>query len=130
MLVLKMATNGRPLCSQLLSALEFSWLVVLVDASARACRARKAYCPPWCVVQATVCARAGLECIVYMGAKDMERQALNVFRMRLMGAEVSRGLGCWGRIPRLMWKGTNGGAFGASRPRCWAACCVLVRWRG
>jgi tryptophan synthase beta subunit len=38
--------------------------------------------------QATVCARLGLECIVYMGAKDMERQALNVFRMRLMGAEV------------------------------------------
>ncbi|GAB4820171.1 hypothetical protein N2152v2_007217 [Parachlorella kessleri] len=40
------------------------------------------------VATATVCARAGLECIVYMGAKDMERQALNVFRMRLMGAEV------------------------------------------
>lgn len=39
-------------------------------------------------VQATVCAKFGLECIVYMGAKDMERQALNVFRMRLMGAEV------------------------------------------
>ena len=35
-----------------------------------------------------MCARLGLECIVYMGAKDMERQALNVFRMRLMGAEV------------------------------------------
>ncbi len=35
-----------------------------------------------------MCARAGLECIVYMGAKDMERQALNVFRMRLLGAEV------------------------------------------
>lgn len=39
-------------------------------------------------MQATVCARLGLQCIVYMGAKDMERQALNVFRMRLMGAEV------------------------------------------
>lgn len=39
-------------------------------------------------VQATVCARFGLKCIIYMGAKDMERQALNVFRMRLMGAEV------------------------------------------
>lgn len=39
-------------------------------------------------LQATVCARLGLKCIVYMGAKDMERQALNVFRMRLMGAEV------------------------------------------
>lgn len=40
------------------------------------------------VATATVCARFGIECIVYMGAKDMERQALNVFRMRLMGAEV------------------------------------------
>jgi tryptophan synthase beta subunit len=40
------------------------------------------------VATATVCARFGLECIVYMGAKDMERQSLNVFRMRLLGAEV------------------------------------------
>ncbi|KAJ1407922.1 Tryptophan synthase beta subunit-like PLP-dependent enzyme [Sesbania bispinosa] len=39
------------------------------------------------VATATVCARFGLECVVYMGAKDMERQALNVFRMRLLGAE-------------------------------------------
>ncbi|XP_014517041.1 tryptophan synthase beta chain 2, chloroplastic [Vigna radiata var. radiata] len=40
------------------------------------------------VATATVCARFGLECVVYMGARDMERQALNVFRMRLLGAEV------------------------------------------
>ncbi|CAM6096798.1 unnamed protein product [Calypogeia fissa] len=40
------------------------------------------------VATATVCARFGLDCIVYMGATDMERQALNVFRMRLLGAEV------------------------------------------
>src|SRR6266568_2630474 len=40
------------------------------------------------VATATVCARFGLECIVYMGAEDMKRQALNVFRMQLMGAEV------------------------------------------
>jgi tryptophan synthase beta chain len=40
------------------------------------------------VATATVCARFGLECVVFMGAKDMERQALNVFRMRLLGAEV------------------------------------------
>ena len=39
-------------------------------------------------VQATVCAKFGLPCIIYMGSKDMERQALNVFRMRLLGAEV------------------------------------------
>ncbi|MEO0647632.1 MAG: tryptophan synthase subunit beta, partial [Cyanobacteria bacterium J06650_10] len=36
-----------------------------------------------------VCARFGLECIIYMGVEDMQRQALNVFRMRLMGATVS-----------------------------------------
>ncbi|KAL3686022.1 hypothetical protein R1sor_004044 [Riccia sorocarpa] len=40
------------------------------------------------VATATVCARFGLDCIIYMGAQDMERQALNVFRMRLLGAEV------------------------------------------
>ena len=40
------------------------------------------------VATAAVCAKFGLECVVYMGAHDMERQALNVFRMRLMGAEV------------------------------------------
>jgi tryptophan synthase beta chain len=40
------------------------------------------------VATATVCARFGLECIIYMGIHDMERQALNVFRMKLMGAEV------------------------------------------
>lgn len=40
------------------------------------------------VATAAVCAHFGLECVVYMGAVDMERQALNVFRMRLMGAEV------------------------------------------
>jgi tryptophan synthase beta chain len=40
------------------------------------------------VATATVCARFGLECIVYMGVQDMERQALNVFRMKLMGATV------------------------------------------
>jgi tryptophan synthase beta chain len=40
------------------------------------------------VATATVCARFGLQCVVYMGAEDMKRQALNVFRMRLMGTEV------------------------------------------
>ncbi len=40
------------------------------------------------VATATVCARFGLECVIYMGIHDMHRQALNVFRMRLMGAEV------------------------------------------
>lgn len=40
------------------------------------------------VATATVCARFGLPCIVYMGAKDVERQSPNVFRMRLLGAEV------------------------------------------
>jgi tryptophan synthase beta chain len=42
------------------------------------------------VASATVCALLGLDCHVYMGAEDMDRQALNVFRMRLLGAEVLR----------------------------------------
>ncbi|HEX8228317.1 MAG TPA: tryptophan synthase subunit beta [Chloroflexia bacterium] len=40
------------------------------------------------VATATVCAMLGLECIVYMGEVDIQRQALNVFRMKLLGAEV------------------------------------------
>ncbi|HZO34291.1 MAG TPA: tryptophan synthase subunit beta [Gaiellaceae bacterium] len=40
------------------------------------------------VATATVCARFGLECVVYMGSEDMRRQAPNVERMRLLGAEV------------------------------------------
>ncbi len=40
------------------------------------------------VATATVCAMLGLQCIVYMGAEDTVRQALNVYRMRLLGAEV------------------------------------------
>jgi len=40
------------------------------------------------VATATVCALFGLECVVYMGEEDMRRQELNVFRMRLLGAEV------------------------------------------
>lgn len=40
------------------------------------------------VATATVCALLGLKCIVYMGTEDMRRQELNVFRMRLLGAEV------------------------------------------
>jgi len=42
------------------------------------------------VASATVCALFGFECVVYMGAEDMRRQELNVFRMRLLGAEVRR----------------------------------------
>ncbi len=40
------------------------------------------------VATATVCALFGIECVVYMGTEDMRRQELNVFRMRLLGAEV------------------------------------------
>src|SRR5438093_5982923 len=42
------------------------------------------------VASATACALLGLECVVYMGAEDMARQALNVFRMHLLGAAVER----------------------------------------
>lgn len=40
------------------------------------------------VATATVCAKLGLKCVIYMGSKDVERQALNVFRMKLLGAKV------------------------------------------
>src|SRR3989449_4652688 len=40
------------------------------------------------VATATVCARFGLDCVVYMGEEDMRRQRLNVYRMELMGAKV------------------------------------------
>ena len=40
------------------------------------------------VATATVCARFGLECVIYMGVEDMARQSLNVFRMKLLGATV------------------------------------------
>jgi tryptophan synthase beta chain len=40
------------------------------------------------IATASVCAKLGLDCVIYMGAVDMERQALNVYRMRLCGAEV------------------------------------------
>ena len=40
------------------------------------------------VASATVCARYGMECVVYMGAEDIERQKINVYRMRVLGARV------------------------------------------
>src|SRR5439155_21306500 len=40
------------------------------------------------VATATVCAKLGLDCIVYMGEEDIHRQSLNVFRMKLLGSEV------------------------------------------
>ncbi|MEM7672726.1 MAG: tryptophan synthase subunit beta [Verrucomicrobiota bacterium] len=40
------------------------------------------------IATAAMCAKMGLECVIYMGAEDMRRQALNVYRMRLSGAEV------------------------------------------
>ena len=40
------------------------------------------------VATATVCAKFGMECIVYMGAEDVRRQALNVFRIEMLGAKV------------------------------------------
>src|SRR4051812_18803379 len=52
------------------------------------------------VATATVAARAGLECVVYMGAVDMERQALNVARMRFLGAKVVAGTAGGGGISK------------------------------
>ena len=50
--------------------------------------AETARCPARCRHFMTVCAKSGLECAVYMGEEDMQRQAINVYRMRLLGAEV------------------------------------------
>ena len=44
------------------------------------------------VATATVCALLGMECIIYMGAVDCERQKLNVFRMKMLGAKVKGGI--------------------------------------
>jgi cysteine synthase len=44
------------------------------------------------VATATVCALLGMDCTVYMGAVDCERQKLNVFRMNMLGAKVKRAL--------------------------------------
>jgi tryptophan synthase beta subunit len=41
------------------------------------------------VATATVCAKFGMECVVYMGAEDVRRQELNVFRIRMLGGTVS-----------------------------------------
>ena len=49
------------------------------------------------VATATACALLGLECVVYMGDVDMARQALNVFRMRLLGARSCRSRAARGR---------------------------------
>jgi len=46
------------------------------------------------VATATVCAKFGLECIIYMGAEDVRRQALNVFRIEMLGGKV--------RVPKHM----------------------------
>lgn len=54
------------------------------------------------VATATVCARFGLQCIVYMGAEDVRRQALNVFRMKMLGATVSYRSPALAFIPRLL----------------------------
>jgi len=40
------------------------------------------------VATATVCAKFGLECVIYMGAEDVRRQALNVFRIEMLGGKV------------------------------------------
>ena len=60
------------------------------------------------VATATVCARYGLECVVYMGEEDMRRQQLNVFRMRLLGATV---------VPVSSGRSPTSSACASSAPR-------------
>ena len=80
------------------------------------------------VASATVCALLGLECVVYMGTEDMARQAPNVRRMRMLGAEV-RGVDSGARtlkdaINEAMrdWS-TNV----RTRTTCWARCWARIR---
>ena len=76
------------------------------------------------VATATVCALFGLRCVIYMGAEDVRRQALNVFRMRLLGAEVitvnagTRTLNCLVAFHAPVFRS-------ASSPPMWSGCtCV------
>ena len=61
------------------------------------------------VATATVCARFGLQCVVFMGATDVERQKPNVFRMKLLGAEVKEGKGPAGKVPMLVMEAMEPG---------------------
>ena len=54
------------------------------------------------VATATVCAKFGMECIVYMGAEDVRRQALNVFRIEMLGAKVLASLSSSFRVGLTM----------------------------
>ena len=77
------------------------------------------------VASATACALLGLECVVYMGAEDMARQALNVFRMRLLGAEV-RSVDA--RQPDAQGRDQRGDArLGGERPTT-PTTCSARRW--
>ena len=75
------------------------------------------------VATATVCALLGFECVVYMGTEDMRRQELNVFRMRLLGAEV-RGVDSGSRtLKDAINEAMRDWVTNVAPPIiCWAAC--------
>jgi len=57
------------------------------------------------VATATVCARFGMECVIYMGAEDVRRQALNVFRIEMLGAKVISPHHAWGlSVQRTLYR--------------------------
>src|SRR5687768_9235281 len=68
------------------------------------------------VASATVAARFGIPCVVYMGATDIERQAPNVFRMKLLGAEVRPVTSGHGTLKDAMTKRCATGSPMSSRP--------------
>ena len=68
------------------------------------------------VATATACARFGLECVVYMGAEDMRRQAPNVERMRLLGARWRRSSSARGRSRRRRARRSATGSRTSRRP--------------
>jgi len=60
------------------------------------------------VATATVCARFGMECVIYMGAEDVRRQALNVFRIEMLGAKVTPPHRTWGFVADKPFTGYPG----------------------
>jgi len=53
------------------------------------------------VATATVCAKFGMECIIYMGSEDVRRQALNVFRIEMLGGKVCKPTSISSCIPQI-----------------------------
>jgi tryptophan synthase beta chain len=81
------------------------------------------------VASAAACARVGLPCVVYMGAVDMERQAPNVGRMRLLGAQCVPVTTGDRTLPRSTKRCATGSPIRSTPTTCWARPSVRIRIR-